>query len=259
MLNAIGLANIGVERFCAEKLPFLGQLTCAAFVSIAGESMEEYEAVMEMIEAQGTPFAGYEINISCPNVTKGGLEFGVDPHMTEALTTRLRRLTKRFLMMKLSPNVTEIGDIARAAEHGGADGVSAINTVVGLDVDPRTGSFKVATGLCGLSGPAILPIALASVYKVAQAVTIPIIGLGGIMTAEDVVRFVRVGAHAVQVGTANYRDPGIGVKIIAGLASFLEAAELAGLASIRGQALSVRQLADSGSPVGLRPEGQAQP
>ncbi|MCH7859990.1 MAG: dihydroorotate dehydrogenase, partial [Candidatus Marinimicrobia bacterium] len=211
MLNAIGLANIGVERFCAEKLPFLNELTTTVLVNIAGSTMEEYVTVMEIIETHGGPFAGYEINISCPNVKRGGMEFGIDPKMTRELTGRLRRLTTRFLMVKLSPNVTDIGEIAQAVEDGGADAVSAINTVVGLDVDPRTGRYLVSTGLCGLSGPAIRPIALANVYKIAQVVTIPIIGLGGIMTAEDVVSFVRVGAQAVQIGTASYRDPSVGV------------------------------------------------
>ena len=236
MLNAIGLANIGVERFCAEKLPFLNELTTTVLVNIAGSTMEEYVTVMEIIEAQGGSFAGYEINISCPNVKRGGMEFGIDPKMTRELTGRLRRLTTRFLMVKLSPNVTDIGEIAQAVEDGGADAVSAINTVVGLDVDPRTGRYQVSTGLCGLSGPAIRPIALANVYKIAQVVTIPIIGLGGIMTAEDVVSFVRVGAQAVQIGTASYRDPSVGVQIVARLATFLADLEVASLSEIRGQA-----------------------
>lgn len=236
MLNAIGLANIGVERFCAEKLPFLSELTTAALVNIAGSTMEEYVTVMEIIETHGGHFAGYEINISCPNVKRGGMEFGVDPKMTRELTGRLRQLTSRFLMVKLSPNVTEIGEIAQAVEDGGADAVSAINTVVALDVDPRTGRYLVGTGLCGLSGPAIRPIALANVYKVAQAVTIPVIGLGGIMTAEDVVSFIRVGAQAVQIGTANYRDPGVGVQIAARLATFLADLGVGSLSDIRGQA-----------------------
>ena len=236
MLNAIGLANIGVERFCAEKLPFLSELTTTVLVNIAGSTMEEYVTVMEIIETHGGPFAGYEINISCPNVKRGGMEFGIDPKMTRELTDRLRRVTTRFLMVKLSPNVTDIGEIAQAVEDGGADAVSAINTVVGLDVDPRTGRYQVSTGLCGLSGPAIRPIALANVYKVAQAVTIPVIGLGGIMTAEDVVSFVRVGAQAVQIGTASYRDPSVGVQIVARLATFLADLEVASLSEIRGQA-----------------------
>ncbi len=218
LLNAIGLANLGVKLFCSEKLPFLNQLDTAVFISIAGTTGQDYADVMSIIEACNPNIAGYEINISCPNVKKGGMEFGVDAAMTGALTARLRKLTTRFLMVKLSPNVTSIAEIAKAAEAAGADGVSAINTVVGMDVDPANGKFKVGTGLCGLSGPAIRPIALANVYQVAQAVKIPVIGVGGIMTVEDVIRFIRVGAVAVQVGTLNYRDPAIGVHLAEELA-----------------------------------------
>ncbi len=222
MLNAIGLANIGVERFCAEKLPYLAGLKTAVLVSIAGSSMDEYGEVLEILEAGDPGIAGYEINISCPNVAAGGMEFGVSAEMTEKLTRLLRPLTQRHLMVKLSPNVTSIADIALAAQRGGADAVSAINTVVGLGVDPRTGAFHVSGGLAGLSGPAIRPIALAAVYQVARAVTIPVVGVGGIMTVDDVVAFLRVGAHAVQVGTANYRDPAVGMRLAADVGVFME-------------------------------------
>ncbi|MFB0516153.1 MAG: dihydroorotate dehydrogenase [Candidatus Neomarinimicrobiota bacterium] len=236
MLNAIGLANIGVERFCNEKLPYLAELSTAAIVSIAGSSFEEYQEVMKIIEGRQPRIMGYEINISCPNVHDGGMEFGVSTYMTEELTRHLRELTARFLIVKLSPNVTAISDIAKAAEQGGADAISAINTVVGMGVDPRTGTFQLSTGIGGLSGPAIKPIALAAVYKVAQAVTIPVIGIGGIMTVGDVVAFVRAGAHAVQIGTANFRDPGIGIRLISELGSFLEELGVSRLSEIRGSA-----------------------
>lgn len=236
MLNAIGLANIGVERFCAEKLPFLGKLNTAVIVSIAGSSFNEYWEVMEVIEARQPSIGGYEINISCPNVKEGGLEFGIRADMTAELTRSLRQLTERFLMVKLSPNVTDIGEIAQAAQAGGADAVSAINTVLGMGVDPRTGKFQLSTGTGGLSGPAIKPIALAAVYKIARAVTIPVIGIGGIMSTEDVVAFIRAGAHAVQIGTANYRDPAIGVRLGAQLRSFLEELGIDLLSELRGSA-----------------------
>ncbi len=253
MLNAIGLANIGVERFCAEKLPYLAGLDTAVFVSIAGSSFDEYQEVMQIIEARSASWRtgqarkdagqalqpsvdGYEINVSCPNVDEGGMAFGIDAGMTEELTRSLRQLTGRFLMVKLSPNVTDIAEIALAAQAGGADAVSAINTVVGMGVDPRTGKFQLSTGTGGLSGPAIRPVALAAVYKIAQAVNIPVIGMGGIMTAEDVAAFIRAGACAVQIGTANFRDPAVGVRLAARLHSFLEELGVGQLSEIRGSA-----------------------
>lgn len=236
MLNGIGLANLGVEKFCSDKLPFLNQLDTAVFISIAGTTGNDYADVMSKIEAYNPNIAGYEINISCPNVENGGMEFGVDAVMTEDLTKHLRKITKRFLMVKLSPNVTSIAEIAKAAEGAGADGVSAINTVVGMDVDPVNGKFKVGIGLCGLSGPAIRPIALANVYNVVKAVKIPVIGVGGIMNVEDVIRFIRVGAIAVQIGTLNYRDPAIGVNLAKELEDYMAGNGIESLESIRGTA-----------------------
>ncbi|MEE9464686.1 MAG: dihydroorotate dehydrogenase [Candidatus Neomarinimicrobiota bacterium] len=236
MLNAIGWANLGTEAFCRDKLPYLNGLRTAVFVSVAGSSQAKYAAVVEVVEQTAPKIAGYEINISCPHVAKGGMEFGISPEQTEKLTRRLRAVTERYLIIKLSPNVTDIGVIAQAAEAGGADAVSAINTVVGMDLDPATGKFKVHAGLCGLSGPAIRPIALANVYKVAKAVSIPVIGIGGIMSVEDVVRFIRVGAWAVQVGTANYRDPRTGVDLANKLPAYLESIGATGLEKIRGTA-----------------------
>ncbi|MEE9162931.1 MAG: dihydroorotate dehydrogenase [Candidatus Neomarinimicrobiota bacterium] len=236
MLNAIGLANIGVERFCAEKLPYLNGLKTTVVASVAGSTIAEYLEVVEYIEAQGPDIAGYEINISCPNVKEGGMEFGVSAKITEELTARLRPLSDRLLMVKLSPNVTSISDIARAAQQGGADAVCAINTVVGMGVDPHTGQFQVSTGLAGLSGPAIRPIALAAVYEVARAVTIPVIGVGGIMNGADAMSLVRAGAHAVQIGTANYRDPATGVKVVSQLRALMEELGVESLSELRGSA-----------------------
>jgi dihydroorotate dehydrogenase (NAD+) catalytic subunit len=234
MLNAIGLANIGVENFCKEKLPYLSTLKTAVFVSVAGASFQEYQEVIEIIESENPTIAGYEINISCPNVDQGGMEFGISAEITEELTRRLRISTQRFILVKLSPNVTHIGEIALAAQNGGADGVSAINTVIGMGIDPLSGAFRLSNKFGGLSGPAILPIALAQVYKIAQSVTIPIIGMGGIMTAGDVISFIRAGAWAVEVGTANYRDPGIGIRLAGEVADILEARGISNLQKIRG-------------------------
>ena len=236
MLNAIGLANIGVERFCAEKLPYLNGLKTAVVASVAGSTLDEYLEVVEYIEASDPDIAGYEINISCPNVKEGGMEFGISARITEELTARLRPLSDRLLMVKLSPNVTSISDIARGAEQGGADAVCAINTVVGMGVDPRTGKFLVSSGLAGLSGPAIRPIAVAAVYEVARAVTIPVIGVGGIMNGADAISFVRAGAWAVQIGTANYRDPATGVKVVSQLRALMEELGVGSLSELRGSA-----------------------
>ena len=238
MLNAIGLANMGIERFCEKKLPFLNGLETAVFVSVAGSTMDEYEDIVRRLEEQESQVAGYENNISWPNVDRGGMEFGVSCELTEELTWRIRGVTDRYLIIKLSPNVTVIEEIARAAESSGADAVSAINTVVAMGIDPKTGRFSISKGLGGLSGPAIRPIALASVYKVARSVSIPVIGMGGIMDAGDVVSFIRAGAQAVQIGTANYRDPNIGVRIAEELASYLTDLEVPDLGAIRGDAHS---------------------
>ena len=221
MLNSIGLANIGVRAFIDEKLPYLRTLNTAIIANIAGSSIQEYCDVLDLLEQQ-EGIAGYEINISCPNVKEGGLNFGTNCDMTGQITSRLRPLTQKPLIMKLTPNVTHISEFARAVEEAGADAVSVINTLIGMAVDIRSRKPKLSTVTGGLSGPAIKPIALAKVYEVAQVVKIPIIGIGGIMTAEDAVEFLLVGASAVQVGTANFIDPATGVKVAAGLRAFAE-------------------------------------
>jgi dihydroorotate dehydrogenase (NAD+) catalytic subunit len=191
-------------------------------VNIAASTVDEYCAVLERLgEEKGID--GYEINVSCPNVKEGGLQFGTNCRMTEEITARLRRLTTKPLIIKLTPNVTSVAEFARAVEGAGADAISLINTLVGMAVDVRTRKPKLSTVTGGLSGPAIKPIALAEVYEVAKAVKIPIIGIGGIMTADDAIEFLLVGARAVQVGTANFIDPAAGVKIAEGILRYCEA------------------------------------
>jgi dihydroorotate dehydrogenase (NAD+) catalytic subunit len=219
MLNSIGLANIGVERFIDEKLPYLRTLETNVVVNIAASSVQEYCDVLSRLE-QEEGVDAYEINVSCPNVKEGGLSFGTDCDMTREITTRLRGLTQKPIIMKLTPNVTHISEFARAVEEAGADAVSVINTVVGMAVDIHTRKPKLSTVTGGLSGPAIKPIALAKVYEVAQVVDIPIIGIGGISAVEDAVEFLLVGADAVQVGTMNFIDPNASVRVADGLAAY---------------------------------------
>jgi len=233
MLNSIGLANIGVHTFIKEKLPYLRTLDTAVVVNIAASTVQEYCDVLSLLEGE-EGIDGYEINVSCPNVREGGLSFGTDCPKTKELTARLRPLTDKPLIVKLTPNVTHISEFARAVEEAGADAVSVINTVVGMAVDIRTKKPKLSTVTGGLSGPAIKPIALAKVYEVAQVSRIPIIGIGGIMTAEDAIEFLLVGATAVQVGTANFIDPTTGVKIAAELRTYAEALGLQDVGQLVG-------------------------
>jgi dihydroorotate dehydrogenase (NAD+) catalytic subunit len=221
MLNSIGLANIGVGQFIDGKLPELRKFTTAIVANIAASSVEEYCDVLRLLEEQEGIHA-YEINVSCPNVKEGGLNFGTNPSMTAEITRRLRALTKKTLIIKLTPNVTHIAEFARVCAGEGADGVSLINTLVGMAIDIRKRVPKLATITGGLSGPAIKPVALAKVFEVAQAVKIPIIGIGGIMTTEDAVEFLLAGATAVQVGTANFVDPSASMKIADGLAHYCD-------------------------------------
>lgn len=221
MLNSIGLANIGVSEFISKKLPYLRTVETVIVANIAASSIEEYSEVLSMLEdAEGVD--AYEINVSCPNVKEGGLSFGASREMTARITKELRRLTRKPLIIKLTPNVTHISEFARAVEDSGADAISVINTVIGMSVDVGTRKPKLSTVSGGLSGPAIKPIALAKVYECAQVVRIPIFGIGGIMTAEDALEFLIVGASAIQVGTANYIDPSAGLKIAEGMKKFCE-------------------------------------
>ena len=221
MLNAIGLSNVGIEKFISEKLPFLEKQNTARIVSIAGSTIDEYARLASRL-AEYLAVDALEVNISCPNVNEGGLEFGAYPEPAGKVIATIRKSFPRTLIAKLSPNVTDIVEITRSVADGGADAVSLINTLVGtvIDIDKRT--FKLSNGFGGLSGPAIRPVALAMVYKVATSVKIPVIGIGGIMKTNDAVQFLLAGASAVQVGTACFVDPLAPLKIIDGIKDYLE-------------------------------------
>jgi dihydroorotate dehydrogenase (NAD+) catalytic subunit len=219
IINSIGLANVGVERFLSEKLPALAQLPCAIVANVAGSTQEEYVAVVERLETAPALW-GYEINVSCPNVKHGGLAFGTDPSQIERLTKRLRALTRKPLIVKLTPNVTDITAIARAAEAGGADAVSCINTLIGMVIDTTTKRPVLPMGSGGLSGPAVRPVGVAMTYKVSRAVAIPVIGIGGIMNADDALQYLLAGASAVQVGTGTFVDPRIPLQVLEGIEEY---------------------------------------
>lgn len=213
MLNAIGLQNIGIERFIEERLPFLRKFDTKILVNIYGHSISEYSAIAERLEGV-TGVHGIEVNISCPNVKKGGMVFGTDPKETHKVVQAVRKRTSLPLIVKLSPNVTDITAIARAAEDAGADALSVINTLLGMavDIDTRRPLLGNITG--GLSGPAIKPVALRMVWQVYQSVKLPLIGIGGIVEAKDALEFIICGASAVQIGTANFLDPRSAVNIL---------------------------------------------
>ena len=221
MLNSIGLANVGINEFCNKKLPYLNKMKTHFIINIAGSTMDEYIKVLEMLENSNGKHVGYEINISCPNVKEGGMEFGVNANMTYKLTSKLRNMTNKLLIMKLSPNVTNIEEIALAAERGGADAVSAVNTFVGMAIDYKTGKMLLSTKFGGLSGPAIKPMAIAKIHKIYNEINIPIIGMGGIASFEDIIEFIRAGSSLVQIGTLNYREPSIACRLYHELENFL--------------------------------------
>jgi dihydroorotate dehydrogenase (NAD+) catalytic subunit len=220
MLNAIGLENIGLAAFVKEKLPFLQSLDTPIILNIYGQNMDEYAKLAERIhDLEGV--AGIELNISCPNVKAGGMAFGTDPKMAFQVTKSVREKTKLPLIVKLSPNVTDVRTIARSVEEAGADAISLINTITSMAVDVETRRPKLANKVGGLSGPAIKPIALRMVWETVQAVALPVIGIGGIMDASDALEFLVVGAQAVQVGTANFVNPQATVEIAEGLKNYL--------------------------------------
>ena len=220
MLNAIGLQNVGLERFVADKMPFLRDLGIPIIVSIAGEDVSEYvELAEKLTNIEGV--GGIEVNISCPNVSKGGMSFGADPFVTSSLVRAIRAATGLPLIVKLTPNVTDIAEIASAAAESGADALSLINTLLGMAIDIHTRQPKLANITGGLSGPAIRPVAVRMVWQVARAVDLPVIGMGGIMTAEDALEFMIAGARAVSVGTANFVNPLAALEIISGIEDFM--------------------------------------
>jgi dihydroorotate dehydrogenase (NAD+) catalytic subunit len=232
MLNAIGLQNVGIDAFIREKLPFLRTLTPPLIVNVAGESVEDFRELTKRIGDQ-EGVAGIELNVSCPNVA-GGLDFSTDAKLTHQVVKAAREATRLPIIPKLSPNVTDIGTIARAAEDAGADGLSLINTLVGMAIDVRTRRPKIANVTGGLSGPAIRPVAVRMVWQAAQAVRLPILGMGGIATGEDAVEFLLAGATAVAVGTASFIDPTSVVKVIEGLRDYCAAKGISEVRQLMG-------------------------
>lgn len=229
MLNSIGLANVGSRGFVTEKYPFLKGMDTEVYINLAGNQIDDYCETLEYLE-EHCDLAGYEVNLSCPNVKKGGMVLGTSPDQVEEVTRQLRRRTKKPLVVKLSPNVTDIREIAKASEAGGADAISCINTLVGMLIDTKRKKPVLSTVTGGLSGPAVLPVGLAQVYKIRPVVSIPIIGMGGIMDANDAIQYLLAGADAVQVGTANFVDPGTAPRIAQGIRAYAEAE---GLSSIK--------------------------
>jgi dihydroorotate dehydrogenase (NAD+) catalytic subunit len=225
MLNSIGLANVGVEKFIHEKIPDITGLPCAIIPNVAGSTEEEYGAVIDCLE-DCTELWGYEINISCPNVKHGGMAFGTDPRLVERIVSLLRKKTARPLIVKLSPNVTDIAVIAKAAQHAGADALSCINTVVGMAIDVRRKRPVLPAKTGGLSGPAIRPIGVAMVYRVCRAVSVPVIGMGGILNANDALEYFLAGASAVQIGTGNFINPKVAREVLDGLTAFCDREKL---------------------------------
>ena len=234
MLNAVGLQNVGVDEFIAHKLPPLSRYPrCKVFVNVFGSTVGEYVAVVERLnEAQG--IAAYELNASCPNVHSGGMAFGSDPGELEYLVSRVRAVTSVPLIVKLSPNVTSIAHMTRVAADSGADAVSLTNTFLAMSIDSETRKPRLSNVTGGLSGPAIKPIALRLVYEAAKAVSIPILGMGGIVTVEDAVEFLLAGATAIQVGTASYADPRATERIAKGLESWCRSHQVDRVSSLTG-------------------------
>ncbi len=233
MLNAIGLQNVGVDSFIDKNLPYLRNFDVPIIVNIGGEKVEEYLEVTEKLDA-ADGVAAIELNVSCPNLPSGGMSFGINPELTYELVKGVRAKTTLPLLVKLSPNVTDIADIARAAERAGADGLSVINTALGMAVDINTRRPQLANITGGLSGPAIKPIALRMVWQTYQAVNIPIIGMGGIMNGDDAIEFCIVGASAVAVGTANFINPRASLDVIDGIEEYLERHGMGSMAELVG-------------------------
>ncbi|MGA2922404.1 MAG: dihydroorotate dehydrogenase [Candidatus Sulfotelmatobacter sp.] len=234
MLNAIGLQNIGANAFLQEKLPRLRQVrNIVVLANVFGYTREDYERTIEILN-DGEGIAAYELNVSCPNTAHGGLQFGSDPRSLDEVVTTAKRVAQRPLIVKLSPNVTSIAQMAHIAQEAGADAISLINTFVAMAIDPETRKPRIANVTAGLSGPAIKPIALRMVYDAAHAVNIPVIGMGGISTAADVAEFMLAGATAVQIGTASYWDPCATEKIVDDLQRWCGDQEIARLADLIG-------------------------
>ena len=220
MLNAIGLQNPGIDVFCERDIPFLKKFDTKIIVNVCGKTTEDYCEVVERLGNE--PVDMLEINVSCPNVKEGGIAFGQNPKALEAITREVKKYARQPVIMKLSPNVTDITEMARAAEAGGADVVSLINTITGMKIDVNRRKFVLANQTGGMSGPAIHPVAVRMVYQTAKAVNVPIIGMGGIMNADDAIEMILAGASAVSVGTANFYNPGVTMEIVDGIEKYME-------------------------------------
>ena len=232
MLNAVGLQNPGIDLFCQRDIPFLKKYDTRIVVNVCGHSTEEYVAVVERLADE--PVDMLEINISCPNVKEGGIAFGQDPRAVETITKEMKRHAKQPVIMKLSPNVTDITETAKAAEAGGADALSLINTITGMKIDINRQKFVLANKTGGMSGPAIHPVAVRMVYQTYHAVNIPIIGMGGIMNANDAIEMILAGATAVSVGTANFTDPRAAEKVVAGIEEYMKKYNVADIKDLVG-------------------------
>ena len=232
MLNAIGLQNPGVDVFIERDLPFLEQQNTGIIVNVCGKTIEDYIEVVERLSESSVDM--FEINISCPNVKEGGIAFGQSPDLVKDITSTLKSRSKKPIIMKLSPNVTDITVMARAAQEAGADAISLINTITGMKIDIHKRKFVLANKTGGMSGPAIKPIALRMVYQAAQVVDIPIIAMGGITTAEDAIEFIMAGASMVSVGTANFYNPYASLEIVEGIEEYLQQNAISNIDEIRG-------------------------
>ena len=232
MLNAVGLQNPGIDLFCKRDIPFLQKYDTKIIVNVCGHTTEEYCEVVERLADE--PIDMMEINISCPNVKEGGIAFGQDPKAVEAITREIKKRAKQPVIMKLSPNVADISVMAKAAEAGGADALSMINTIPGMKIDINRRKFVIANKTGGMSGPAIHPVAVRMVYQSAQAVKIPIIGMGGIMNADDAIEMILAGATAVAVGTANFVDPTATQKIVAGFEDYMRKYKVSTISELVG-------------------------
>jgi dihydroorotate dehydrogenase (NAD+) catalytic subunit len=233
MLNAVGLQNIGVRAFVREKLPPLARLKTAVIANVFGYDTADYPEAVRVLESE-EGLAGYELNVSCPNTSRGGMHFSSDPALLGEVVSAVKRVARRPVIVKLSPNVAQIEPLARAAEESGADAISLVNTFLALAVDARTRRPRIAAGLAGLSGPAIKPIALRMVFQAARAVRIPVVGLGGIGTGVDAAEFLIAGASAVQVGTATFWDPASPLRIARELGRFLQREKIGNVAQLVG-------------------------
>jgi dihydroorotate dehydrogenase (NAD+) catalytic subunit len=232
MLNAVGLQNPGIELFCKRDIPFLKQYDTKIIVNVCGHSTQDYCEVVERLAEE--PVDLLEINISCPNVKEGGIAFGQNANAVEAITKEVKKVAKQPVIMKLSPNVTDITEMARAAEAGGADALSLINTITGMKIDIDRRRFVLANKTGGMSGPAIHPVAVRMVYQTAQAVSIPIIGMGGIASADDAIEMILAGATAVSIGTANFNDPKVSEKVASGIEDYMKKYNVADIRELIG-------------------------